>query len=879
MHDAWEGAPLTVAADTASTGRPPLLVAVLLHRNPEFVAQLAAALVAMADELRALDATLLLIDDAPEHAGFRGALDKAMPMLTGVLHVERVRDPATSGPVRGANLALARGRDDGRDVLLLTDALPRPGAFAEMAAVAALDPLTAVVGPRSDNAGICTSPDADELRRDGPERAYAAHRAIERHLPRVSYVPTAAGFCMLIRHAMLREFGLFDEAYGAGDHEADFIRRCNRRGYRAVLANRAYVHHLGELPVAPIPTIAQTPAVAQTDVAGDARDADDRAILIERYPEYDAIVARWFEGAEYRAQRLLSGLVPADDGRLRLLFDCGLLSAYHNGTFEYIRALLTAFAGRHAERYDVTVLCTADAFAFHGLDRVAGLRRTDARGALARPAALAVRLSQPFSDEDLAPLCDYAALCGVVMLDTIAMDCQQLDDVGLGALWATMADDVDALGFISDFSRDQFRRRFDVPARVVEFISRCSTDPADYADGDDRGRDGADAGEGVLIVGNHYPHKHVRETLATLRAAAPGVPVTVLGLDMAPEPGVAAYAAGDLPQAIVDDLYRRARVVLFPSHYEGFGLPIVHALARRRPVIARDLPSAREIRASSAAGDNIHLAGSTDEMVALAIRPPPWRDASSGSAPAPAGWNAAADAMADAVALTLARFDFAECRRRQDRALARRAAGSGAAQAAADDARGLPAHGDGFMLGEMIEVAPPARLSARRMPRLLFRTRQRAGGVRYDANLDRTDADAISRALLERLHERPVGTAVVLALDAGDRRATARVAAAILIGCGCAVSSIEDGARGVVAHGVYRRAWTALLAGPEDDTGFVRHVYRHALGRNPDPEGAKNYVAELAGGLTRVDMLRLFLGSAERRDAITAQMRRRGIEV
>ena len=42
-------------------------------------------------------------------------------------------------------------------------------------------------------------------------------------------------------------------------------------------------------------------------------------------------------------------------------------------------------------------------------------------------------------------------------------------------------------------------------------------------------------------------------------------------------------------------LYANAEIVVFPSFYEGFGLPIVNALAYGRTVVARDSALVREI--------------------------------------------------------------------------------------------------------------------------------------------------------------------------------------------------------------------------------------------------------------------------------------------
>lgn len=51
---------------------------------------------------------------------------------------------------------------------------------------------------------------------------------------------------------------------------------------------------------------------------------------------------------------------------------------------------------------------------------------------------------------------------------------------------------------------------------------------------------------------------------------------------------------GPVDDATLDRLYRRARALLFPSHYEGWGLPIREAAVRGCPVAAGDSPAVRE---------------------------------------------------------------------------------------------------------------------------------------------------------------------------------------------------------------------------------------------------------------------------------------------
>src|ERR1700676_4450473 len=45
----------------------------------------------------------------------------------------------------------------------------------------------------------------------------------------------------------------------------------------------------------------------------------------------------------------------------------------------------------------------------------------------------------------------------------------------------------------------------------------------------------------------------------------------------------------------MESLYNRSSIVVLPSYVEGFGLGLVHALAARKVVVARDIPATREI--------------------------------------------------------------------------------------------------------------------------------------------------------------------------------------------------------------------------------------------------------------------------------------------
>jgi glycosyltransferase involved in cell wall biosynthesis len=134
----------------------------------------------------------------------------------------------------------------------------------------------------------------------------------------------------------------------------------------------------------------------------------------------------------------------------------------------------------------------------------------------------------------------------------------------------------------------------------------------------DRFQPGDEEREGFLCYpAQAWPHKnHARlfEAFARLRAERPGLELVLTGhFDDLP-PGVRTLGRVDWDE--LPSLYRRAGALVFPSLYEGFGLPPLEAMASACPVACSAAGSLPEICGDAAVYFD---PTSVDEMVA-AIR-------------------------------------------------------------------------------------------------------------------------------------------------------------------------------------------------------------------------------------------------------------------
>jgi alpha-1,3-rhamnosyl/mannosyltransferase len=149
--------------------------------------------------------------------------------------------------------------------------------------------------------------------------------------------------------------------------------------------------------------------------------------------------------------------------------------------------------------------------------------------------------------------------------------------------------------------------RQDVLTRLPELADRVDVALWGVADVFHQQRWSRPAGETVLGVSKHGINKEF-DVLIRAVARLPRARLVLTGTPdesrwsarsaaLAHQLGIADSVcwAGDVPNPLVPDLIKQARVLVFPTWCESFGLPLAEALAMGAPAIAADIPACREV--------------------------------------------------------------------------------------------------------------------------------------------------------------------------------------------------------------------------------------------------------------------------------------------
>lgn len=506
------------------------------------------------------------------------------------------------GFVRTCNRAVVELDGTDNDILLLnSDTKVTDGFLEEMLEVLYLHEKHGVVCPRSSNATILTMPVKNNKGKLLDEKvSYAVYEQVRHLLPRYSVIPTGVGFAFLVKRKLIKTFGLFDEAYSLGyNEENDFCMRINQYGYSVVMANQAFVYHF------------------EGRSFGKERiglETENHRTLLNRYPFYDAMITRYFQHSMIPVEYFADLIAEHVYEKRRLLFSLYEIPASYNGTARYGLSILKHFYERYSDKYDIHILINEMADQLFGISRQ--YPQVWYPHNIEGTFHLAFAPSQIFHMEHLFILNRVSLKYVFCMQDIISLRSNYLlmEDYERYDVFRKSIQYCAAMTSISRFSLDdtmayyqeEFTKRR-VKTRVI--YHGISKEKIVLAD------DRLPFEQYFIVFGNFYKHKFLKETMPYLEQM--DEKFIVLGSDTTGKisSNIYGYQSGKLSDEFINLLIFSSKAILFPSVYEGFGLPILDGIKFDKKVIVSDTVLNRELKEEfENFSENICLYSSPEEM-------------------------------------------------------------------------------------------------------------------------------------------------------------------------------------------------------------------------------------------------------------------------
>lgn len=158
-----------------------------------------------------------------------------------------------------------------------------------------------------------------------------------------------------------------------------------------------------------------------------------------------------------------------------------------------------------------------------------------------------------------------------------------------------------ALVTVSEFSKEELCKHLSIPSRRITIIPNGADHFAPLT-APTSAPFGLSSGRYVLAVGSSSPHKNIslcvqalpflRDRSIQLVVAGRPVPRVLADHQIAGNSGVTNL--GPVSEEDLAALYNNALCFVFPSLYEGFGIPPLEAMMCGCPVIVSDIPALRE---------------------------------------------------------------------------------------------------------------------------------------------------------------------------------------------------------------------------------------------------------------------------------------------
>jgi len=446
---------------------------------------------------------------------------------------------------------IVKSSDSNDDVLLLCDYVELHGDIIDImtSCLYAADKHAIVCGQDIDNnTGLI-------------ETAY-------KYLPEYSLTDKVNASCALIKRSVINNMGFLDESFeDLQEALSDFYHRINVFGFSAIVSFRVLFSYNEKL-------------------TGNKSEKE-----LMRLNSHTGVSFLKVLDENYYPKK-------------RILFDCAIMPAMHCGTSEYQKAIFEAFNRLFGNKYDIYLYVGREAAEFHGLfDKYDNVICPDTMKGDLETFHLGYAPNQLMHIEHQLLMSKSCVNIVQTMFDIMMIRIDEHIGAGDNAGIELGVRLCDGIVFISEFTKNDTLAYFpkagksdgrddSIHGKKLKVIYPSAGIAAQIKDDYE-----APFEEYFLVIGNYYRHKAIKETIEVISNLPFNFIVVGYGENEFISPNIYNYKSGQLEDEFLHYLYSNCRALIFPSLYEGFGIPLADGLKNNKRVIVNKNALNKELQA------------------------------------------------------------------------------------------------------------------------------------------------------------------------------------------------------------------------------------------------------------------------------------------
>ena len=513
--------------------------------------------------------TVLLINDLSSE--WEILEDNIKGLIQGSKNFKYYRNDNNLGFVKTCNRAVFELDKTSNDIFLLnSDTEVTEGFMEELITVLNSSEKHGCVCPRSNNATFLSVPYRTNGEKNiSPQESYKAYSIIKKYLPKQTVVPTGVGFALLIKRHLIEEYGLFDEIYSHGyNEENDFCMRINQFGYNVVMANYAFVYHY------------ESKSFGKQKIELDKKNAE---ILTNRYPYYFYRTDMYFS-YQINPIDFFGDLIADIYDKKRILFSLYEMPAAYNGTSQHGLNLLSCFWEQFHNKYDISILINEDA------DRL--FKVSSKYPNVFSPLNIVGTFHLTYVPSQIIHIEHLHLLNKITLKYAFCMQ----DIISIRSSYL----------LVQDWEREiVFEKSLKYCDCIIPFSSFSLNDTLDYyhdlfAEKDCHSKvvylastERVMDTENIMlpfdnyfvVLGNQYKHKNLDNVIPFFRKSKHNFIIIGTLIDGKISDNIYGYISGNLSDEMLSNIMKNSTGVIFPSVYEGFGLPVLNAITYQKKIV------------------------------------------------------------------------------------------------------------------------------------------------------------------------------------------------------------------------------------------------------------------------------------------------------